>query len=217
MQPIPPRYERPEQSNLQPVKPRVRRTPAETLINILTSVRFWGGLSILVALVSLALPWWGVTVGPSSASSSWGLFFGPQSQQTSVVFFQDRLDAALATNYSLMTGLVLLTSLITVIGSIFRRQFILTISLIFSIITVLAFLGDVANAVNGECARTLVEGASCISGLVGQGISGLNIVTWEFQTGFYTFIASTILLLGTLVLQVVKSRKDWTLSGVAKA
>ena len=193
---------------MQPVKPRVRRTPAEILISILTSVRFWGGLSILVALVSLALLWWGVTVGPSTASSSWGLFFGPQSQQTNVVFFQDRLDAALATNYSLMTGLVLLTSLITAIGAILRRQFILTISLIFSIITVLAFLGDVANAVNGECAQTLVEGASCISGLVGQGPSGLNIVTWGFQAGFFTFIASIILLLGTLVLQAVKSRNN---------
>jgi len=186
----------------------VRRTPAEILINILTSVRFWGGLSILVALVSLALPWWGVTVGPSTASSSWGLFFGPQSQQTSVVFFRDRLDAALATNYSLMTGLVLLTSLITAIGAILRRQFMLTISLMFSIITVLSFLGDVANAVNGECVQTLVEGASCISGFVGQGTSGLNIVTWGFQAGFYTFMASTILLLGTLVLQAVKSRNN---------
>ena len=208
MQPIPPRYERPEPSNLQPVKPRVRRTTAEILINILTSVRFWSGLSILVALISLALPWWGVIVGPSIASSSWGLFFGPQSQQTNVVFFQDRLDAALATNYSLMTGLVLLTSLITAIGAILRRQFMLTISLMFSIITVLSFLGDVANAVNGECVQTLVEGASCISGFVGQGTSGLNIVTWGFQAGFYTFMASTILLLGTLVLQAVKSRNN---------
>ncbi len=208
MQPIPPRYERPEPSNLQPVKPRVRRTTAEILINILTSVRFWSGLSILVALISLALPWWGVTVGPSTASSSWGLFFGPQSQQTNVVFFQNRLDAALANSYSLMTGLVLLTSLITAIGAILRRQFMLTISLMFSIITVLSFLGDVANAVNGECVQTLVEGASCISGFVGQGTSGLNIVTWGFQAGFYTFMASTILLLGTLVLQAVKSRNN---------
>jgi hypothetical protein len=217
MQPIPPRHERPEPSNLQPVKPRVRRSTAEILISILTSVRFWGGLSILVAFASLALPWWGITVGPSIASSSWGLFFGSQPQQTSVIFLENRLDTALATNYSLMTGLVLLTSLITAMGAILRRQLILTISLILSIITVLAFLQDVGNAVNGECARTLVMGASCISGLVGQGSSGLNIVTWGFQAGFYTFIASTILLLGTLVLQTVKPRKDWPLSGVAKA
>jgi hypothetical protein len=219
MQPIPPRQERHEPSNLQPVKPGVRRSPAEILIEILSSVRFWGGLSILVALVSLALPWWGVTVGPYTTSSSWGLFFGPQSpqQQTNLIFFQDRLDTALATNYSLMTGLVLLTSVVTAIGAILRRRLILLISLILSIVAVLEFLGDVANAVNSECARTLVMGASCISGLVGQGSSGLSIVTWGFQAGFYTFIASTILLFGTLVLQEVKSRKDWPLSGVEKA
>src|SRR5690349_3814018 len=99
MQPIPPRYERPEPSNLQPVKPRVRRSTTEIMTSILTSVRFWGGLSILVALVSLSLTWWGVTVGPSTASSSWGVSFGPQPQQTNVVFFQDRLDTALAANY----------------------------------------------------------------------------------------------------------------------
>ncbi len=207
MQPIPPRYERPEPSNLRPVKPRVRRSTAEILINILTSVRFWGGLSILVALVSLSLTWWGVAVGPSTFSSSWGVSFGPQPQQTNVVFFQDRLDTALAANYSLLSGLVLLTALITAIGAILRRQLILTISLILSIITVLSFLGDVANAVDGQCAHTLVGGASCISGLVGQGASGLNTVTWGFQAGFYTFIASTILLLGTLLLQAGKSRK----------
>src|SRR5712664_2223307 len=206
MQPIPARHERPEPRNSQPVKPRVRRTTAETLVNILTSVRFWGGLSILVALVSLSLTWWGVTVGPSTGSSSWGLFFRPQSQPTDVVFFQDRLDTALATNYSLMTGLVLLTSLTTAIGAILRRQLILTVSLIISIITILAFLGDVANAVSGECANTDVGGASCISSLVGQGGSGVSIVTWGFQAGFYAFIASTILLLEAL--QAVKLRKN---------
>jgi hypothetical protein len=191
---------------LRPVKPRVRRSTAEILSSILTSVRFWGGLSILVALVSLVLTWWGVTAVP--ASSSWGLFFGPQTQQTNLIFFQDRLDTALATNYSFMTGLVLLTSFTAAVGAILRRQIILTISLILSIIVVLAFLGDVANAVNDECAHTLVEGASCISGFVGQGSSGLNTITWGFQAGFYTFIASTILLFGTLVLQLVNSRGD---------
>ncbi len=107
-----------------------------------------------------------------------------------------------------MTGLVLLTSVITAIGAILKRKLILTIALILSSITVLAFLQDVANAVNGECANTLVNGGACISGFAGQGPSGLNIVTWGFQAGIYTFIASTVILLGTLVLQAGKSRKD---------
>jgi hypothetical protein len=204
MQPVQPRYDRPEPSNIQPGKPRVRRSKREQLISLLTSVGFWGGISILVALVSLAQPWWGVTVQPSTASSSWGLFFGPQSQRSNLVFFQDRLDAALASNYSLMTGLVLLTTLATAIGALLRRGLVLAISLILSTITVLAFIGDVGNALSSECQGTLVESGSCISGLVGQGASGLNIVTWGFEAGFYTFIASTILLIGTLALQTSK-------------
>jgi hypothetical protein len=84
----------------------------------------------------------------------------------------------------------------------------LTISLILSTVTILAFLGDVRNALDTECQRTLVEGGSCISGLVGQGASGLNVVTCGFQAGFYTFTPSTVLLLGTLVLQANKSRNE---------
>ena len=206
MQPLTPRYESPEPSKIQSAKPRARKSKAELLIDLLTTVGFWGGLSVLVALVSLALPWWGVTVGPSTASSSWGLFFGPQSQQTSVVFFQDRLDAALAENYSFMTALLRLTGVTTIIGAVLKKALILKTSLILSVITILSFLGDVGSAVSGQCAG--VGGVSCISGLVGQGTSGLNVVTWGFQAGFYAFIASTILLLGTLALQTSKSRYD---------
>jgi len=208
MQPVRPSYDRPESASFQPDKPRVRRSTREQLVSLLASVGFWGGLSALVGLVSLAQPWWGVTVQQSTASSSWGLFFGPQSQQTNVVFFQDRLDAALASNYLLMTGLVLVSALATALGAILRRRIILTISLILSTVTILAFLGDVGNALDTECQRTFVAPASCISGLIGQGPSGLNTVTWGFQAGFYTFTASTILLLlGTLALSSKKVKK----------
>ena len=59
----------------------------------------------------------------------------------------------------------------------------------------------------GACDHIFLgDGTSCISGFVGQGISGVGIVTWGFQAGFYTFIASTILLIGTLALQTNKAR-----------
>lgn len=204
MQPLQPRYDRPESDKIQPAKPRIPRSKREQTVSLLTSVRFWSGLSGLIALVSLTLPWWGVTIQPYGAS--WGLFFGPQSTQTNVVFFQDRLDTALASNYTQMTGLVLLTALTTAIGAGFRRRLILTISLIVSAITVLSFLVDVGNALTIECQRTLVGGGSCISGLVGQGASGLNTITWGFEVGFYAFIVSAVLLLvGTLALQWSKS------------
>jgi len=104
----------------------------------------------------------------------------------------------------LMTGLVLLTALVTAVGTLLRRGLVLAISLILSTVTVLAFIGNIGNALNSECQGTLVEGGSCISGIVGRGTSGLNIVTWGFDPGFYTFIASSILVLGTLVLHRYK-------------
>src|SRR4029077_5527362 len=165
MQPHQPRYDRPESDKIQSAKPRTHMSNREQIVSLLTSVGFWGGLSVLIAIVSLALPWWGVTVQRTSGSSSWGLFFGPQSQQTNVVFFQDRLDTALAGGYTLMTGLVLLTAIITAIGAGLRRRLIMTISLILSATTALAFLGDVANALASECENNYAAPASCISGL----------------------------------------------------
>jgi hypothetical protein len=104
-----------------------------------------------------------------------------------------------------MTGLVLLTALTTAIGAGLRRRLIMTISLILSAITALAFLDDVGNALTMECERTFVNGGSCMSGLVGQGASGLNTIMWGFEAGFYTFIASSVILLETLALQWSKS------------
>jgi len=205
LQPLPPRYDRPESDKIQPAKPRIHRTNREEIVRLLTSIRFWGGLSGLTALVSLALPWWGVTVRPTSFSTSWGLFFGPQSQQTNVVVYLDRLDTALAGGYTLMTSLVLLTAIITAIGAGLRRRLIMSISLVLSAITVLAFIGDVVNALTYDCANNFAQSASCISGLVGQGASGLDTITWGFEAGFYTFIASAVLLIGALALLWSKS------------
>ncbi len=172
------------------------------LVRVLTSVGFWGGISVLVALMSLGLPWWGVTnVGPS-----WGPFFGPPSFQTSVSYFQDRLDAAFAANYSFMTGLILLTAASAAMGAMFRRSLVLATSLILSVITVLAFLWDVGSAVSNEC-NGFSSSGTCISGLFGQGFSGSDVITWGFQAGFYTFIGSAIILLGTLALQTSKPKE----------
>jgi hypothetical protein len=200
--PIPQKHDPPESSQTRPDKPRIAKSNLELLVEVLTSVGFWGGLSALVALVSLALPWWGITVQPSTLNTFWGLLFGPQSQPANVTFFPDKLNAALAANGSVMTGLVLLASLSTIIGTLLKRTLILTTSLTLSIITVVSFFADVGNAVGNECTGAgLPQDYSCINTIVGQGSSGASLMTWGFQAGFYTFIGSTTLLLGTLVLQ----------------
>ena len=162
---------------------------------------------MLAVLVSLALPWWGLTIEPFSASSYWGLFFGSQYPQTNVDFSLALLNAAFAGSYAIMTILVVLTGLSTAIGAVFKKTLMLKISLLVSVIAILAFLLDVIVAVSGSCDNFTIEpGTSCISGLVGQGASGVDVVTWGFQAGFYTFVVSTILLIGTLALQTSKSR-----------
>lgn len=184
-----------------PAEPRTSRTNTEILTRVLTSVRFWGGLSGLAAVISIALPWWGITVVPYSLS--WGLFFGPPSPPQ-VVFFQDRLDQALSANYWIMIGLAVLTAVGTIIGASLKRASLLALSLVVSIITILSFLADVGSALYTECAQTSVSGGSCISGLIGQGSSGSDTILWGFQTGFYIFLASATLLLGTLALARTK-------------
>jgi hypothetical protein len=40
-------------------------------INFLYRVELWGGLSVLASLISVAFPWWGIDLNPSSYS--WGV------------------------------------------------------------------------------------------------------------------------------------------------
>ena len=183
-------------------EPGIPKTQKETIVDVLTDVRFWGGLSALVALISLALPWWGVTIVPLSYSYSWGLLFGPHTQpQSQVIFSQDQLDKVLAANYSIMTGLIILTTLATIVSASLKRLSLLVLSLVLSIVTVLSFLGAVSIALSSECPNpAFLGGNSCMSGFVGQGAFGSNTILWGFQAGFYVFLASTILLFGTLAL-----------------
>ena len=175
------------------------------VLALLASVRFWGGFSALVSLVSLALPWWGIET--SLYAPSWGVFWGPAQPASVVVFFSDRLDRVFSGNYSLILSLVVLTSLLTVLGSYTRRWPLLTAALLASAVTDLTFIADIEMALNSECQGTLVAPASCISGLVGSGISGSGyVVTWGFKTGFYLFIASGLLILATLMLQRTRTR-----------
>src|SRR5436853_4440145 len=44
--------------------PGNRRPLKARALALLTSVRVWGGLSVLVSLISLALPWWGIETIP---------------------------------------------------------------------------------------------------------------------------------------------------------
>jgi hypothetical protein len=156
----------------------------------------WGGLSALLSLTSLALPWWGIdlTVSPIT----WGPFSGPLSQLPQVTFSLNQLDQSISGNFAIITSLVILTSVLTSAGSYLKRRPILAIALVSSLVTGLLFVADIVYALSVACTQTLVAPPPCISGLVGQGYDGTRYVSWGFQIGFYSFVASGILLLAAL-------------------
>ncbi len=186
--------------------PESQRPLKAKALAVLTSVGFWGGLSVLASLVSLALPWWGINI-TNTYSFSWGVLSTPV-QPPPVVFFSDRLDQWFSANYAFMTSIVVVTSLLTAVGSYAKRWPLLTVALLSSVATDLFFIAIVGLALDSECQATQVAPASCISGLVGLGTNGQgSVVTWGFNTGFYVFVVSGVLILAALVLQRNRSRE----------
>jgi len=180
--------------------PGNRRPPRARVLALLTGVRFWGGLSVLVALISLSLPWWGIETLPND-SPSWGAFWG-STQPALVTFSTDRLDQAFSANYAFIESLIVLTSLLAIVGSYVKRWPLLAIALLSSVVTDLFFIADIGVALDSECRGTLGAPPSCISGLVGSGTAGAgSVVTWGFKAGFYVFVISGVLILVALAIQ----------------
>ena len=108
-----------------------------------------------------------------------------------------------------MTTAVVLTSLLTAVGSNVKRWPLLTVALLSSVATDFFFIADLDIALGNQCRGPLpLGGTTCISGFVGLGNTGSgSIITWGFKTGFYVFVASGILTLAALGLWQSKSRQ----------
>ena len=145
-----------------------------------------GIFAAVLAFSSLAFPWWGIDV---SQSYKWQP--GESPPTTSYADFDlKRLNSAFRSYDTGFVLLVLITSALAVVGSFLERRIVLMMALAVSIITALAFLGDVNNAVSQACG-TLQPPLNCISGLFGYGAGGLR---WGFDSGYYLFLVSALLL-----------------------
>jgi hypothetical protein len=165
------------------------------------SIRLFAAISALAGLVSLGLPWWGIQVVPAGTKFNWGLYSGP-SPPSIVYFNPDRITQILQLNHSFVVGLVVLSILLAGVAASWKRGAALLIALVLSFVTDLVFLADIGQAIDASCQQTVGNGASCISGLVGSSSGGVgSTVTWGFESGFYVFVGSGVLLLIALVLQ----------------
>jgi hypothetical protein len=171
---------------------------------ILFSLELWGGLAVTLELISLALPWWGIT-DLGSATSYWGVTPGPGTLQP--VMFGNNLDTSFSLNYAFMVGLVLITVFLAGAGTYLRRGSVLTASFVFSIITMLIFLAEVEEGLSSGCVPVNGGLSSCVTSPIGQGTLGIDVVTWGFLSGFYAFMIASLFVLFAILL---RPKEKWS-------
>lgn len=160
-------------------------------------------ISAAVALISLFLPWWGIyeLFGTTSALlGHWTLWSPPGS---AVLRRLGRPMPMSATNTSqtfayaslIVLLLALVVASLAVAGGLTMHRKYLTAGLTLSILTPISYAISVAYITSNYC-LTFV----CAAGPIGSASFAGTTFNWGFETGFYIFIASIVVLFLALVL-----------------
>jgi hypothetical protein len=157
-------------------------------------VNFLGVIAGILALVSILLPWWGITTAGfgSSTSSMWGFFGGPSHNPE--INNASGFSNTITTYSPIILALVLLSTALAIAGSFTTRLRVLASSLVTSVAALVGYAELITYAASSNC-----QGNGCISQPTGsESIFGVT-VNWGFQLGFYLFTAATILVVIGLV------------------
>ena len=151
-----------------------------------------------LALISVFLPWWGIT-GQAfgfSASVSWSLWGRPYLGYTSASPAVAQANQTMGLFDVLVLGLVFITVAIAFLGSFDANKAYLVAGFATAITTIFVYAGAVSYTIASFCQGQ----ASCISGPVGSTVfpSG-DIASWGFQSGFYLFLVGAILTLFAVI------------------
>src|SRR5439155_8941557 len=148
-------------------------------------------ISGVLGLISMTLPWWGIS--GFGISLQWGLFTQPTSCSA---IDTTSLDRALG-QYSLIVIVLALVSIgMAVLGSVYQNDRILIGGLTGYASSLIVYPIAVYFAiVAAEAGTSCQSSSSCLGGPLGSS-SG---ITWGFQIGYYVFITSAILLLVGIV------------------
>ena len=166
-------------------------------------VNFFGVIAGTLALVSILLPWWGITATGfgSTTSSMWGFFGGPSRnpQINNSSNFSDTI-----TTYSpIILALVLLTTGLAIAGSFTTRFRFLIGGLVSSFAAVVGYAELISYTVSNNC-----QGAACITSPTGSESAFGFTLTWGFQLGFYLFVAATITVVVGLVFHQTLTHRE---------
>ena len=160
----------------------------------LPRVNFLGVIAGIIAVISILLPWWGITTTGfgSSTSSMWGFFGGPSHNPD--INNASNFSNTITTYSPIILALLLVSTALAIAGSFTPRVRILASSLVTSVAAIIGYAGLIGYAVSNNC-----QGNGCISQPTGsESIFGVT-VNWGFQQGFYLFTAATILVVIGLV------------------
>ena len=155
------------------------------------------------ALISLFLPWWGIyeLFGNTSALlGHWTLYSPPGTGVFRKLGRPMPLSAAnISQTFAYASLIVLMLALVVaslaVAGGLTMHRKYLTTGLALSILTPIGYAISLAYITSNYC-LTLV----CAAGPIGSGTFAGTTFNWGFETGFYIFIASIVVLFLALVL-----------------
>jgi hypothetical protein len=159
-------------------------------------VNFVGIVAAALALVSVLLPWWGITVDAfGTRNHQWGIWF-PSTDTVPGIATAD-LSNVLTTYSPIILLLSIAATALAIAGSFTSRYLPIVMSLVLALASVLGYAWVVSYAVSQNC-----QSSGCITQPTGSYdipfIGGS--VTWGFQMGFYIFTAATVILLVGLVV-----------------
>lgn len=155
----------------------------------------------MLSLISVLLPWWGITttVFGSSTSTMWG-FFGAPSHNSDINGVSN-FSSTITTYSPIILALVLISTALGIMGSFITRHRFLASGLVTSIAALVGYAALIGYATSNSC-----QGPGCITQPTGSVFIPNASVNWGFQQGFYLFTAATILLLVGLVFHQTLTR-----------
>jgi hypothetical protein len=165
-----------------------------TLKAELPRVNFLAVIAGVLALISILLPWWGITATGfgSTTSSMWGFFGGPSRNPE--INNASGFSSTIVTYSPIVLALVLLTTALAIAGSFTTRFRFLAGGLVTSVAAVVGYAELISYTISNNC-----QGAACITSPTGsESAFGLTL-NWGFQLGFYVFVAATVTVVVGLV------------------
>jgi len=157
-----------------------------------------------LALISVFLPWWGLTGSAFglTASVTWSLWNSPFLGDTSVPANAQAAQQMGQVNV-LVLGIVFIAVAIAFLGSFAPKKEYLIVGCVSSITALIVYTAGVSYTLGKTC-----QGASwCPSGPVGSTIVNGAAISWGFETGFYLLLVSSIMMVFAVIFH--KSFLQW--------